>query len=71
MDLHCNQVYSTLGGEVLVQARTMGYKVRCSSGNRSRLATWVLPAYKSTLLVMPITHQDLFALCLSVGVFAG
>jgi phosphatidylinositol glycan class A protein len=26
--VHCHQAFSTLGGEALVQARTMGYKVR-------------------------------------------
>jgi hypothetical protein len=25
--VHCHQAFSTLGGEALVQARTMGYKV--------------------------------------------
>lgn len=26
--VHCHQAFSTLGGEALLQARTMGYKVR-------------------------------------------
>lgn len=28
--VHCHQAFSTLGGEALLQARTMGYKVRPS-----------------------------------------
>jgi ribosomal protein L34 len=31
--LHCHQAFSTLGGEALVQARTMGYKVRAKSNS--------------------------------------
>jgi hypothetical protein len=29
--VHCHQAFSTLGGEALLQARTMGYKVSSST----------------------------------------
>lgn len=36
--VHCHQAFSTLGGEALVQARTMGYKVRLEAGWLSLLS---------------------------------
>lgn len=40
--VHCHQAFSTLGGEALVQARTMGYKVRTGCSCHFGVLLWML-----------------------------